>query len=128
MRKKIDKTFVDALKKAIEAAGSQSELARKSNVGQSTINNFINPQKGRYSITDATLMKLIKFIEPFLPPEDVSKYSSVITANYGTAISGSQNNFFTASGSSNIDPELIKVAMVGMTPEEKARFLKELHK
>ena len=130
MRKKIDEKFVEALKKAIDAAGSQSELARQSGVGQSTLNNFINPKKGRFFATDATLAKLMKFVEPFLSKDDVRKYGNVITSNFGTsvAVCGSHNNFFTPPASGGIDPELIKAAMQGMSPEEKARFLKELHK
>lgn len=125
MRKRIDEKFVMALNKAIEAAGSQSELARQSKVGQSTINSIINPNKGRSAASDATLAKLMPFVKPFLPEEDAANYGNVISANFGTsfAVSGG-NNFFAH----DLDPDLIKVAMTGMSPEEKARFLKELHK
>lgn len=132
MRKKIDDIFVEALKKAIESAGSQSELARQSGVGQSTINNFINPKKGRCFATDATLARLMNFVKPFLPDEYAKKYTTMIASNFGQVVSvgegGHHNNFFTPPTSGGIDSELIKAAMQGMTPEEKARFLKELHK
>ena len=129
MRKKIDKTFIDALKKAIEAIGGQSELARQSGVGQSTINSIVNPKKGRLFATEAVFDKLFVVIKNYMSDESIKNYGNIVR-NSGTsvAVCGGHNNFFTPPASGGIDPELIKAAMQGMSPEEKARFLKELHK
>lgn len=130
MRKRIDEDFVEALNKAIAEAGGQSELARRTGVGQSTINSIINPKKGRKFATEAVFDKLFIVIKQYMTPETLYNYGNIATSQSGTAViaSGSKNNFFTPPTSSGIDPELVKAAMLGMTPEEKARFLRELHK
>jgi hypothetical protein len=132
MRKKLDNHFLDALNKAISDLGGQSELARRTGVGQSTINSIVNPKKGRLFATEAVFDKLMVVIKQYMSPETINNYGNIATATSGTAVvaTGSRNSFFapTASSAGNVDPELVKVAMVGMSPEEKARFLKELSK
>ena len=47
MRKQLQKEFVEALRIAVDECGSQSELSRRSGVGQETINSFLNDKKKR---------------------------------------------------------------------------------
>ena len=69
MRKKITPVFVDALKKAIDECGSQSELARRSGVGQATISAIINPKKKPKMVLDSILDQLAPFCDQYLPVE-----------------------------------------------------------
>ena len=69
MRKKITPVFVDALKKAIDECGSQSELARRSGVGQATISAIINPKKKPKMVLDSILDQLTPFCDQYLPVE-----------------------------------------------------------
>ena len=69
MRKKITPVFVDALKKAIDECGSQSELARRSGVGQATISAIINPKKKPKMVLDSILDQLAPYCDPYLPAE-----------------------------------------------------------
>lgn len=123
MRIKIDKTFVDALNRAIDDLGGQSELSRRTGVSQSTINSFINPRKGREFATDAVFNKLMVVIKNYLPEAAVNNYNY----NYGNQFSGHHNTNTVNQAPQAVDQNLLLATMQGMTPEEKARFLKEFY-
>jgi len=76
MRTKIPPGFIDALKKAIEESGSQSELGRRSGVGQATISAIINPKKRPRMILQSILDKLYPFCNKYLPA-DLQKPDSI---------------------------------------------------
>ena len=126
MRKKINGDLVNAIKKAIKSYGSQSELARLSGTSQSTINSIINPKRGRTFVIDSVLEKLLPFVSPYM--EGASTVMKKVE-NSGNIAVGSNNNFFTpgALPAGNIPPEVLQQTMATMSPEEKARFLKELY-
>ena len=123
MRIKIDKTFIDALNKAIDDLGGQTELSRRTGVSQSTINSFINPKKGRDFATDAVFGKLMVIVKNYLPEGAVNNYNY----NYGNQFSGHHNTNTINQSSQAVDQSLLLATMQGMTPEEKARFLKEFY-
>lgn len=132
MRIKIDKTFVEALKKAINNVGGQSELSRRTGVSQSTINSIINPKKGRSFATDAVFHKLMVVVQNYLPEEAVNNYNNygnvISGGNNGTAIAGNGNAYYGGgSVPQAVDRDLLLATMQGMSPEEKARFLKEFY-
>ena len=52
MRKPVTKEYQEALRKAINDVGGQSELSRRSRVGQSTINGILN-KKGKEYMLDS---------------------------------------------------------------------------
>lgn len=60
----ITKDIINALKKAAEDVGSESELARKSGVNQTTLNMISNNQT--QSITKVNWEKLFPYIKPYL--------------------------------------------------------------
>lgn len=127
MRKKIDKSLVEAIMRAIDTLGSQSELARRSGISQSTINSIINPKEPRQFVLDSVLEKLMPFISPYMAGSETILKS---VENSGNLAVGSNNNFFapgTRAVPGDIPPEVLQQTMSTMTPEEKARFLKELY-
>lgn len=66
MRKKLTKDFLDALNRAIDDAGSQSELARKSGVGQATISAIINPKKQNKTILASIYEQLYPYVRQYM--------------------------------------------------------------
>lgn len=127
MRKKIDRNLVEAIMRAIDTLGSQSELARRSGISQSTINSIINPKEPRQFVLDSVLEKLMPFISPYMAGSETILKS---VENSGNLAVGSNNNFFapgTRAVPGDIPAEVMQQTMANMTPEEKARFLKELY-
>ena len=129
MRIKIDKQFINALNKAIEDLGGQSELSRRTGVSQSTINSFINPKKGRLFATETVFNRLMVVIQNYLPENAVNNYNyGNIINSTGTTVTGDRNTVYASPQTSKgVDQSLLLATMQGMTPEEKARFLKEFY-
>lgn len=125
MKKKISPEFIEAVRQAVQAIGSQSELARLSGVPQGTINCLIN-QKDRKFVLDSVFDKLMPFLKPYM--EGASTVMKKVE-NSGNIAVGSNNNFFAPGvlPAGNIPPEVLQQTMATMSPEEKARFLKELY-
>ena len=75
---------------------------------------------------DSVLEKLLPFVSPYM--EGASTVMKKVE-NSGNIAVGSNNNFFTpgALPAGNIPPEVLQQTMATMSPEEKARFLKELY-
>lgn len=69
MRKKLTTEFVTAVRKAVEREGSQSELARKTKVGQATISAIIGNTKPNATILDTIQERLYPYIRDYLPPD-----------------------------------------------------------
>lgn len=66
MRKKISKEYLDALRRAVDDLGSQSELARRSGVGQATISAILNPKNQDRMVLDSILDQLAPFCQKYM--------------------------------------------------------------
>jgi len=125
MRKQLKKEFVDALKKAVDECGSQSELARRSGVGQATINSIIN-DKNRRGILDSIMQKLYPFVEKFMPSNIIN-----IENNSGTSVGVVNGEVHLNEGKdSGIPADILRaiIADRSLSPAEKAQLIKEIMK
>ena len=66
-----------AISRAIEAAGSQSELSRLSGVPQKNLSNYISAANSL--MNEATWMQLTPFLRDYLPPEKAERKKSQMT-------------------------------------------------
>ncbi len=79
MRKPVTKEYQEALRKAINDVGGQSELSRRSRVGQSTINGILN-KKGKEYMLDSIYEKLLPYVAPFMTNVTINGDSAIINA------------------------------------------------
>lgn len=141
MRKKIDDAYIDAVRKAVDALGGQSDLARAAGVPPGTISAIINPKRKRQFLLATVYNRLYPFVSSYLPELPPPGQTIPGAPYYNNTI-----NNITAPGNvvpavapvlapaapvdltpGTIPAEVILHAMQGMEPEEKARFLKELY-
>lgn len=147
MRKKIDESYIEAVRQAAEALGGQSDLARAAGVPAGTISAIINPNRQRQFVLSTVYNRLYPFVSPYLPeqpeipigpalppplpvPVPVAPtvnpyYVNTINNNIPGTVPVAAPAVELTPGS--IPAEVILHAMQGMSPEEKARFLKELY-
>ena len=142
MRKNIDQDFIDAVRKAVEVLGGQSALARHAGITQGTICSLLNPKNDRKFVHSSIYNRLYPFVSPYMPaqpeipigpglPPQVPTipvspyYNNTINNNIGTAPIIPGQTVSVKPGT--IPADVLLHAMHGMSPEEKARFLKELY-
>lgn len=147
MRKKIDEDYVAAVRQAVEAMGGQSDLARAAGVPAGTISAIINPKRQRQFVLSTVYNRLYPFVSPYLPEQPEIPIGPAappplpvppVNPYYANTI----NNNINAPGvmpavpapaapveltPGSIPAEIILNAMKGMSPEEKARFLRQLY-
>lgn len=142
MRKKIDQDFIEAVRKAVDVLGGQVALAHHSGVTQGTICSLLNPKNDRKFVHSSIYNRLYPFISPYLPEQPeipigpgLPPQIPVMPANpfYNNTINNNIASAPIMSGQTVpvnpgvIPAEVLLHAMHGMSPEEKARFLKELY-
>ena len=71
----ITKEIVNACRKAVEQAGSQSELSRQSGVSQQSISQICSVARQRNNISKATFLRLFPFLKSHLPDSIVGKFA-----------------------------------------------------
>lgn len=71
----ITEEIVTACRKAVEQAGSQSELSRQSGVSQQSISQICSVARIRNNISKATFQRLLPFLEPHLPESLVRQFA-----------------------------------------------------
>ena len=72
MRKKIDEDYIAAVRKAVDALGGQSDLARVTGVPSGTISAIINPKRQRQFVLSTVYNRLYPFVSPYLPePQEI---------------------------------------------------------
>jgi len=64
---RIDETMLNALRQAVETAGSQSEFARRAGIGKQHISKYLRGEIK--NMEHDTWMKLLPFIREFMPTE-----------------------------------------------------------
>lgn len=151
MRKKIDEDYVAAVRQAAEALGSQSDLARAAGLPQGTISSLLTSKTPRKYVSETIYNRLYPFVSPYLPEQPEIPIGPAVPpplpgiAPVNPYYVNTINNTLNAPGvpvapaqvvvpppdvplkSGTIPAEAILHAMQGLTPEEKARFLKELY-
>lgn len=147
MRKRIDEDYVAAVRKAAEALGGQSDLARAARVPQGTISSLVNSKTPRKFVLSTVYNRLYPFVSPYLPdqpeiPIGPAAPPPLPVPSVNPYYANTINNNINAPGvmpaapapaapveltPGSIPAEVILHAMQGMSPEEKARFLKELY-
>lgn len=70
----ITKEIVNACRKAVEQAGSQSELSRRSRVSQQVISEICSVNRKRQSISNLTFIALLPYLRKYLPPDLAAEY------------------------------------------------------
>ena len=110
---KITPAIIKALKEASEAAGSQMELSKKSEVNQPTLNMIANGKTK--SITSSNWKKLLPFLSPFL---NASNKSVVQIGNHNT-------NTINAGCEAVIIDKILKS---DLTADEKVKFIEVVRK
>ena len=126
MRITVTKEYQDALRKAVEQAGSQSELSRRSGVGQSTINGIIN-KKDKIYMLDGIYSKLEPYVQPFMSNVTINGgENSFINAprNQGSVIGKNSKEetateFFDRIVKSDKIPDSIKVQLYRLLKEKQ---------
>lgn len=146
MRRRIDENYVAAVRKAFEALGGQSDLARAARVPQGTISSLVNSKTPRKYVHTSVYDRLYPFVAPYLPEQpDIpigpgAPPPLLVPQAPNPYYANTITNTINAPGVSPVAPaapvdltsgmipaEVILHAMRGMSPEEKARFLKELY-
>lgn len=124
MRKQLQKEFIDALRIAVDECGSQSELSRRSGVGQATINSILN-DKNKREVLDSIMEKLYPFVKDHLAE------SVRINIYGGTAAGIVHGNMTTVSGQSEsgIPSDVFALIMnSNMTATEKGECIRAILK
>lgn len=147
MRKRIDEDYVAAVRKAAEALGGQSDLARAARVPQGTISSLVNSKMPRKFVLSTVYNRLYPFVSPYLPEQPEIPIGPAVppplpVPSVNPYYANTINNNINAPGvmpaapvpaapveltPGSIPAEVILHAMQGMSPEEKARFIKELY-
>ena len=63
----ITKEISDAVRRAVDQAGSQSELSRKTGVSQGTISDICSVNRRRNNFARGTFLSLYPYLRPYLP-------------------------------------------------------------
>lgn len=150
MRRRIDEDYVAAVRKAAEAHGSQCDLARAAGVPHGTISSLLNSKTPRKYVLSAVYNRLYPFVSPYLPEQPEIPIGPAVPPPLPTAAAPAVNPYYVNTINNNVNApgvmpaapapvapveltpgsipaEVILHAMQGMSPEEKARFIKELY-
>ena len=106
----ISKEITDAVRKAVNKAGSQSELSRLAGVSQGTISDILSVNRRRNSFSRGTFHSLFPFIRQFLPKSYTRNTPAV-----------------SVTGSPDVPPAVAAVLASVLSPAEKAEIISHLY-
>lgn len=89
----ITKEIVSACRKAVEQAGSQSELSRQSGVSQQSISQICSVARKRNNVSKATFLRLFPYLEPHLPESMVRQFAPVSPVSFRKAAPNLQSDY-----------------------------------
>lgn len=119
------KLVLETLKAEYKSGMTQEKIAQKHNVSHVVINRLLAGTRDAGGLTLNTVCRMFPNMVVSLKGDSRIGNSNIITNSRVQS-----DNFFTHSGGEDagINCELAIAMTQGMTPEEKARFLKELNK